>query len=140
MTWPLPALLAWGLAWLLFNALNAFAAPAWLALAVASTAGALLSLWGSTPWRRVFIAGGFPLSLLASGMSDTMPAWAWLLPLMLLILLYPVSTWRDAPLFPTPAGSLLALRPAAQPSRARYRTRSGLERERSSYQWALRRR
>ncbi len=109
MTWPLPALVAWGLAWLLFTSLNAFAAPAWLALAAGSTVGALLSLWGSTPWRRVFIAGGFPLSLLASGMAGAMPAWAWLLPLALLVLLYPVSTWRDAPLFPTPAGALRGL-------------------------------
>jgi hypothetical protein len=109
MTWPLPALLAWGLAWLLFAALKAIALPAWLALAAASAAGALLSLWGGTPWRRVFIAGGFPLSLLASGLAGAIPAWAWLLPLALLVLLYPVSTWRDAPLFPTPAGALQGL-------------------------------
>ena len=38
-----------------------------------------------------------------------MPAWAWLLPLALLWLLYPRRAWRDAPLFPTPAGALDAL-------------------------------
>ncbi len=109
MTWPLPALVAWGLAWLLFTGLNALALPTWLSLALASTLGALLSLWGTTPWRRVFIAGGFPLSLLASGLAGAIPAWAWLLPLVLLVLLYPVSTWRDAPLFPTPVGALRGL-------------------------------
>jgi len=109
MTWPLPALVTWGLAWLSFTALSALALPAWLSLAAGSAVGVLFSLWGSTPWRRVFVAGGFPLSLLASGMAGAMPAWTWLLPLALLVLLYPVSTWRDAPLFPTPAGALRGL-------------------------------
>ena len=38
-----------------------------------------------------------------------MPAWAWLLPLALLVLLYPVSTWRDAPLWSWPATGRAAL-------------------------------
>lgn len=109
MTWPLPALLAWGLAWMLFAGLTAAGAPAWLAVAVATALGAALSAWGTSPWRRVFVAGGFPLSLVASGIAGSVPAWAWLLPLALLVLLYPVSSWRDAPLFPTPAGALAGL-------------------------------
>ena len=43
--------------------------------------GAASSLIGSTPWRRVFIALGFPLSLAASGLAGALPAWGWLLPL-----------------------------------------------------------
>jgi hypothetical protein len=34
------------------------------------------------------------------------PAWTWLVPLALLLLIYPVKAWRDAPLFPTPAQAL----------------------------------
>jgi SAM-dependent methyltransferase len=34
------------------------------------------------------------------------PPWAWLLPLALLALVYPMQTWRDAPLFPTPVAAL----------------------------------
>ncbi len=109
MAWPLPALLAWGLAWLIFAGLTSMHVAAWAAFATASAAGVLLSAWGTTRWRRIFIAAGFPLSLIASGMAASMPAWAWLLPLVLLALLYPVSTWRDAPLFPTPEGALLGL-------------------------------
>ena len=109
MTWPLPALLAWGLAWLIFAGLIALHVAAWAAFATASAAGVLLSAWGTSRWRRIFIAAGFPLSLIASGMAGSLPAWAWLLPLVLLALLYPVNTWRDAPLFPTPQGALRGL-------------------------------
>jgi SAM-dependent methyltransferase len=57
----------------------------------------------------VLIAGGFPLSLAASLSAlgaASLPAWAWLLPLGLLLLVYPVNAWRDAPLFPTPPDAL----------------------------------
>ena len=106
MMWPLPALAAWGLAWATYLTLGALNVPSWVALALASAFGAVLMVWGATPWRRVFIAAGFPMSLLASGLAGSLPAWAWLLPLALLVLLYPMSSWRDAPLFPTPAGAL----------------------------------
>lgn len=108
LKWPLPALLAWAIAWLAFIGLSALGVTPWLALLAASALGVLLSLWGNTPWRRVFIVAGFPLSLLASGIASV-PAWAWLLPLGLLLLLYPLNSWRDAPLFPTPAGGLTGL-------------------------------
>lgn len=109
MRWPFQALLTWSLAWLGFIGLAWLGLTTWIALIVASTLGILLSVWGSTRWRRVFIAAGFPLSLLASGLAANVPAWIWLLPLALLVLLYPLNTWRDAPLFPTPAGGLNGL-------------------------------
>lgn len=109
LRWPLPALLAWAWAWLVYIALSALGVAAWLAFIVASAQGVLASTRGSTRWRRVFIAAGFPLSLLASGMAAGVPAWTWLLPLALLVLLYPLNTWRDAPLFPTPLGALRGL-------------------------------
>jgi hypothetical protein len=64
---------------------------------------------GRTPWRRVFMLAGFPLSLLATGAAGGLPGWIWLLPLALLLALYPLNTWRDAPLFPTPASALKGL-------------------------------
>lgn len=54
------------------------------------------------------IALGFPLSLAATG-SAALPAWAWLVPLLLLLLIYPLNVWRDAPLFPTPKNALKEL-------------------------------
>ncbi|CAN5366658.1 hypothetical protein BH11PSE9_BH11PSE9_33600 [soil metagenome] len=83
--------------------------PSLIALGLGAALGAIGSLLGSTPWRRVFIALGFPLSLAASGLGGPLPAWAWLLPLALLALVYPVNAWRDAPLFPTPGGALEGL-------------------------------
>ena len=113
MIWPLPALLTWAAAWLLFLALGRAGAPLVASALAAVLLGGLLAWLGSTRWRRLFTAAGFPLSLLASGAASSLPAWAWLLPLALLLLLYPLNTWRDAPLFPTPADALLGLDRAA---------------------------
>lgn len=108
LPWPLPALLAWGGAWALFwGSLRLGLAP-WAALAVASAFGLGLSVLARSWWRRAIIGLGFPLSLALSGLASV-PAWAWLLPLLLLLLLYPLTAWRDAPLFPTPAHALREL-------------------------------
>lgn len=107
--WPLPALLAWVGGWLLFLALRALGAAPMLAIAAGVACGAACSVIGQTPWRRAFIALGFPFSLLLSGAAGALPAWSWLLPLALLALVYPLNAWRDAPLFPTPADALNGL-------------------------------
>lgn len=107
-TWPLPALAAWGSAWLLFALLQRTAAAGVPAVLLATAWGATLSLLGAGWWRRAMIALGFPLSLLASG-AVALPAWAWLLPLALCLLVYPLNAWRDAPLFPTPRHALAGL-------------------------------
>jgi SAM-dependent methyltransferase len=107
--WPLPALLAWAACWGLFIGLTRTGAPAALAPGLAAVLGLVLAVPASTPWRRIFVAGGFPLSLAASGLAGGLPAWAWLLPLALLALLYPLNAWRDAPMFPTPGGALQGL-------------------------------
>ena len=110
LVWPLPALLTWLLAWGVFLALRGAQAGGLLAFGVAVAVSALAAHWGATPWRRAFMGLGFPMSLLASGLAAaTLPAWAWLLPLALLLALYPASTWRDAPLFPTPQQALQGL-------------------------------
>jgi hypothetical protein len=110
--WPLPAILAWLLAWLVFKGLADLGASAGLALGAASALGVACSLWGDSWWRRLLIGAGFPLSLaisLASAGATAIPAWAWLLPLGLLLLVYPINAWRDAPLFPTPKDALQEL-------------------------------
>lgn len=109
LIWPLPALLTWLAAWLVFAALRAAGLPVLWAMALGALLGAAASVLGGTPWRRVFIAAGFPLSLAASGGAAALPAWGWLLPLLLLLALYPPHTWRDAPLFPTPDRALAGL-------------------------------
>ena len=129
MPWPLPALLNWGLAWGMFALAGALGLPtldAFLAGCLPTTALALLA---GSAWRRAILALGFPLSValqallhglslpatsaiqgldphLSSGIAGSLPAWAWLLPVGLLALAYPVRAWRDAPFFPTPADAL----------------------------------
>ena len=106
LRWPLPALLTWAACWAVFTAARHTGLSGPTAIALAAALGATFSLRGSTPWRRIFIAAGFPLSLAASGLGGTVPAWAWLLPLAFLALVYPIKAWSDAPLFPTPSGAL----------------------------------
>lgn len=117
LSWPLPALWTWTLAWALAWALRATSAPFWAVLGLPMALGAAAT-WlprvADTAWRRLFVAGGFPLSVLALGQGAALPAWAWLLPLALLLLAYPVHAWRDAPVFPTPQGALQGL-PAQAP-------------------------
>lgn len=105
LPWPLPALTAWAAAWLLFVALQRAHLPAAWALVLACALGTVASLLGDTWWRRGLIAAGFPLSLALTGAAG-LPAWAWLVPLALLLLVYPLNAWRDAPLFPTPPDAL----------------------------------
>jgi SAM-dependent methyltransferase len=112
LPWPLPAVLAWGVAWVLFVALSQWGVAAELALGLASVVGILASLLGHTWWRRLMIGLGFPLSLLLMN-AASLPGWTWLLPLLLLLLIYPLNAWRDAPLFPTPHRALDALAVAA---------------------------
>ncbi|MDB5849819.1 MAG: methyltransferase type 12 [Rhodoferax sp.] len=112
LPWPLPALLGWASAWMIFIGLARLGLSGVWALVLASAWGVVLSGLGGTWWRRGWIALGFPLSLALSG-AAALPAWAWLLPLALCLLIYPLNAWRDAPLFPTPAGALLAMPEAA---------------------------
>lgn len=105
LTWPLPAILVWVLAWVLGAGLPRIGVSPGLALGLASALGVVASLLGDSWWRRLMIGLGFPLSLLLTH-AATLPGWAWLLPLLALLLIYPVNAWRDAPLFPTPKNVL----------------------------------
>ena len=110
LRWPLPALAAWAAGWIVMMLLERTGglAPA-PAVAAGLLASAMPAVWADTFWRRVIVAGGFPLSLLLSGAAAGLPAWSWLLPLAALVLAYPVTAWRDAPVFPTPRDALAGL-------------------------------
>jgi hypothetical protein len=109
MPWPLPALLAWALTWAVFFGLRAWGLPMLLSLPLATLVGLLCAWPAASRWRQIFIAGGFPLSAMLLVGPAGLPAATWLLPLGLLLLLYPMRSWRDAPLFPTPPGALAGL-------------------------------
>ena len=109
LAWPLFALGVWVASWMLFSGIAVHGGSRWAGF----TAGMLVSLAGGvlaqSTLRRVVIVGGFPLSLALSGLAGPMSAWWWLLPALVLLTLYPLRTWRDAPLFPTPPGALTGL-------------------------------
>jgi hypothetical protein len=112
MRWPLPALLTWAAAWAVFIALRlADVAFGWAMLWATLLGGAAAAIpaLGATRWRELLLVMGFPASLLATGVAAALPAWAWLVPMALLLVLYPLKSWRDAPLFPTPRGALVGL-------------------------------
>jgi hypothetical protein len=116
-------------AWLVYH-LTQSAGLAWpLAGLLGLVVSGLGMRWSHRPWRRVLIALGFPLSwsvwllrapteaTLTLSSSDARWNWMiermdsaiWLLPVALLALFYPLRTWGDAPLFPTPRGALEGL-------------------------------
>jgi len=110
LRWPLPALAAWAAGWIATTLLERTGAlPPALAVAAGLLVSAAPAPFAATFWRRVIVAGGFPLSLLIGGAGAGLPAWTWLLPLAALALAYPVTAWRDAPVFPTPRDALAGL-------------------------------
>lgn len=107
--WPLPAVLAWCGGWLSWQAAAGLGASTGWALAAGCSAGALLAWPCGGRWRRAIAALGFPLVALFAGAAQGLAASGWLLPLLPLLLAYPLRAWRDAPFFPTPADGLLGL-------------------------------
>lgn len=99
--WPLPALAVWGLCWLAYGV----GMPWWACTLIG---GALAACLGSS-WRRLWMVLGFPLSSALAVGTSTMDAWVWLLPLLVLWLLYPARRWRDAPWYPTAPQALAGL-------------------------------
>jgi SAM-dependent methyltransferase len=110
--WPWPALVVWVVAWSVHFYAKAQGWGLTWALVLPFSVGAWASVWaarrGQSRARQALLLVGFPLSwfLLA---SPAVPAWAWLLPLGALLGLYPLRSWRDAPVFPTPLNALRVL-------------------------------
>jgi SAM-dependent methyltransferase len=107
--WPMPALLAWVGAWVVWWLALRAQFPMPVALMLGMLTGATLAHRAQGFVRRVIVAGGFPLSALLLGFASSLPAWAWLLLLAPLLAFYPARAWRDAPFFPTPANALAGL-------------------------------
>ena len=107
--WPLPALLGWCAAWLSFVLAGRLGADGPWAFVAATALGLAAALLAGSLWRRLWVGLGFPLSALALGAANTLPAWAWLAALVPLLLAYPLRAWRDAPFYPTAPDALQGL-------------------------------
>lgn len=115
--WPLAALWVWAAAWGLALALKALQAPWWACVGLPTLFGVMLALvprLASSHGRRLWVAAGFPLSLLALTQGAQFDPFWWALSLGVMLLVYPLGAWRDAPMVPTPRDALDAL-PAAAP-------------------------
>jgi len=110
--WPLPALAVWAMSWLAYTVLLAQGVSTMAAVLLACLLGlgaTAVARWkGFSRARQVALVLGFPISVLLTGITAA-SAWLWLLPLALALLVYPVHTWGDAPVFPTPLHALREL-------------------------------
>lgn len=107
--WPLPALFAWSLGWAACLGGPLLGLGAGLSVLLGILLPWPLSWRVDSVMRRWVMLGGFPVSWLLAGSATTIPGWAWGAALAVLLLLYPVRAWRDAPLFPTTARDLEGL-------------------------------
>ena len=113
LRWPWPAALLWLAAWGVLQGLIALGAAPLAGVVAALALSAAGAAWarrrGASAWRQAILAGGFPLSLLVTGSAALLPAWTWGVAAALLLSVYPVRAWRDAPVFPTPHDALQGL-------------------------------
>ena len=110
-SWPLPAFAAWAACWIVFASvaqLGAAPAAAFVAAGLRRR-GALVDRRRRRGDASSSAAAFRCRSLVLFGSGVALPAWAWLLALALLAVVYPLRAWRDAPIFPTPAGALRGL-------------------------------
>lgn len=109
LAWPAHALLAWGAAWGLLLVGRSHGGPmaAWVIAAL--LVPMFVAFFVNGMMRRAWTVLGFPISAWIAQGAGTMPAWGWLVPLMLLGVLYPARAWRDAPFFPTRRDALRSL-------------------------------
>lgn len=110
--WPWPAVWVWLGSWLVYTVVWRLGAGVGWALLLAVVLSAAASVRGSTRWRRALMGLGFPLSWMLTHGVGQVPAWVWLALAFVFLIVYPPSTWRDAPLFPTPTHALDGLRSA----------------------------
>ncbi len=114
--WPLPAFATWVAAWAVYAGVQGAAAQPAAALPFALAVAAVGALCVQGRWRRLITVAGFPLSAALGGFGEAGSAWIWLAALVPLAWFYPVRTWRDAPLFPTPAAALAGLDAVVTPA------------------------
>ena len=109
--WPLPAALAWLAGWGVMFAWPLHALPGWLVLVAAWAPSWAMAAATRGRWRRLILVSGLPFAAALTGAAEQLSSWVWLVGAIGIVAIYPLSAWRDAPVFPTPAGALTGLAP-----------------------------
>jgi hypothetical protein len=114
LRWPLPALSGWlacAVLWLALESRGWSPLAAWAAGVILGLVLTLILIErGHSRVRVLVMAAGFPLAgIVHVAAHRGVPAWLWLAPLSALALIYPLRTWRDAPLYPTEFAALDSL-------------------------------
>ena len=107
--WPLPAVYAWAGGWWLMLMASWLGWPAGAALLLGTVPALWFQGWVLPGWRRWVVLGGLPLLMLTTAGVSAVGPWGWLGLALLLLVLYPLQAWRDAPVFPTPPEALRGL-------------------------------
>ncbi len=107
--WPLPAVFAWVGGWALMLTASWLGWPAGVALLLGLVPGLWFQGWVPAGWRRWVVLGGLPLLMLTTAGASSVGPWGWLALALLMLALYPLQAWRDAPVFPTPPEALRCL-------------------------------
>lgn len=82
--------------------------PGW-ALLLGLLPGFALAVQAAPGWRRALVVLGLPVMVALQGGLSSVPSWAWLAAAAVLLALYPVQAWHDAPLYPTAPDALIEL-------------------------------
>jgi hypothetical protein len=101
---------AWAAGWTLMLAASWLGWSAGLALLLGTAPALWFQGWVRPGWRRWVVLGGLPLLMLTTAGVATVGPGGWLALALLLLALYPLQAWRDAPVFPTPPEALRGLR------------------------------
>ncbi len=110
ITWPVLSFVSWISDWLFFVLLIHLEIESSLAfflvLFFILSKNLLIDL---SKWQKLFLLLGFPLSSFLLQINQASSSVGWLMPLFILLLIYPPNSWKDAPIFPTPSNALNGL-------------------------------
>lgn len=108
--WPIFLFFSWITDWLLFLLLLNLEFLSSISFAIVlGFIVAKLFIIKTSKWQKLILALGFPLSSFLLQINNASSTIGWLMPLIILLIIYPPKSWKDAPIFPTPKDSLLGL-------------------------------
>ncbi len=107
ITWPTLSLLSWISDWLVFLWLINLKVGSSVAFFIVLLLVIVkLLIVKTSKWKKIFLLLGFPLSAFLLQINQASSTIGWLMPLLILLIVYPPNSWKDAPIYPTPKNAL----------------------------------